>query len=143
MTTSAIQQINAILGQLTAAQRVAVAKYVDLSQVNIMSLSEKDAQVLLLRLKAAVATTTNPIKEGMNERQAQLDAKKANATSVWEDARKAYYTQLAVLHSDETKENQTKADDLFLEMQLAGEHMVDATKRANNNAISNIWSGLA
>jgi len=57
---------------------------------------------------------------------------------VWENARKAYYAQLNVLHSDDTVENQEKADDLFFAMKLAGEHMVDATKRANNSAIQNI-----
>lgn len=136
--STAIQQINAILGQLTPAQRAAVEKYVDLSKVNIMTLSEKDAVVLLTRLKAAVGTTTNPIKNSMDERQASLDAKKAEKTTIWEDARKAYYAQLAVVRSDDSVENKEKADDLFFAMQLAGEHMVDATKRANNSAIQGI-----
>ncbi len=136
--STAIQQISAILGQLTPAQRAAVEKYIDLSKVNIMTLSEKDAMVLLTRLKAVVGTTTNPIKNSMDERQASLDAKKAEKTNVWEEARKAYYAQMAVVRSDDSVENKEKADDLFFAMQLAGEHMVDATKRANNSAIQNI-----
>lgn len=136
--STAIQQISAILGQLTPAQRAAVEKYIDLSKVNIMTLSEKEAMVLLTRLKAVVGTTTNPIKNSMDERQASLDAKKAEKTNVWEEARKAYYAQMAVVRSDDSVENKEKADDLFFAMQLAGEHMVDATKRANNSAIQNI-----
>ena len=136
--STAIQQISAILGQLTPAQRAAVEKYIDLSKVNIMTLSEKDAMVLLTRLKAVVGTTTNPIKNSMDERQASLDAKKAEKTNVWEEARKAYYAQMAVVRSDDSVENKEKADDLFFAMKLAGEHMVDATKRANNSAIQNI-----
>lgn len=136
--STAVQQIQAILSNLTPAQRAAVNKYVDLASVNIMTLSEKDAVVLLTRLKAAVGTTTNPIKEGMDERQAQLDAKKAETTSVWQDARKAYYAQLSVANLDGSVENKQKADDLYFEMKLAGEHMVDATKRANNSAIKGI-----
>ncbi len=138
MRTSAVQQINAILGQLTPSQRAAVSRYVDLSKVNIMTLSDKDAQVLLLRLKAAVATTTNPIKESLDERQKKLDEAKKDATSVWEDARKAYYTQLSELNNNKTDENREKADDLYLEMRLAGDKMLSATKRANNSAIQNI-----
>ena len=126
------------MSNLTPAQRAAVSKYVDLASVNIMTLSEKDAAVLLTRLKAAVGTTTNPIKDNMDEHQAKLDAEKANRTSVWQDARKAYYAQLAVVTSDGSVENKQKADDLFFEMKLAGEHMVDATKRANNSAIQGI-----
>lgn len=136
--STTIQQISAILSQLTPSQRAAVSRYVDLSNVNIMTLSEKDAQVLLMRLKAAVGTVSNPIKDGMDARQARLDAAKAEKTSVWEDARKAYYAQLSVLNSEDTVENKQKADDLFFAMQLAGEHMVDATKRANNSAIQGI-----
>lgn len=136
--STAIQQISAILGQLTPAQRAAVEKYIDLSKVNIMTLSEKEAMVLLTRLKAVVGTTTNPIKNSMDERQASLDAKTAEKTNVWEEARKAYYAQMAVVRSDDSVENKEKADDLFFAMQLAGEHMVDATKRANNSAIQNI-----
>ncbi len=136
--STAIQQISAILGQLTPAQRAAVEKYIDLSKVNIMTLSEKEAMVLLTRLKAVVGTTTNPIKNSMDERQASLDAKKAEKTNVWEEARKAYYAQMAVVRSDDSVENKEKADDLFFAMKLAGEHMVDATKRANNSAIQNI-----
>lgn len=136
--STAIQQISAILGQLTPVQRAAVEKYIDLSKVNIMTLSEKEAMVLLTRLKAVVGTTTNPIKNSMDERQASLDAKKAEKTNVWEEARKAYYAQMAVVRSDDSVENKEKADDLFFAMQLAGEHMVDATKRANNSAIQNI-----
>lgn len=136
--STAIQQISAILGRLTPAQRAAVEKYIDLSKVNIMTLSEKEAMVLLTRLKAVVGTTTNPIKNSMDERQASLDAKKAEKTNVWEEARKAYYAQMAVVRSDDSVENKEKADDLFFAMQLAGEHMVDATKRANNSAIQNI-----
>lgn len=136
--STAIQQISAILGQLTPAQRAAVEKYIDLSKVNIMTLSEKEAMVLLTRLKAVVGTTTNPIKNSMDERQASLDSKKAEKTNVWEEARKAYYAQMAVVRSDDSVENKEKADDLFFAMQLAGEHMVDATKRANNSAIQNI-----
>ena len=82
--------------------------------------------------------TDNPIKDGMDARQAKLDAAKAEKTSLWEDARKAYYTQLSVLNSEDTVENKQKADDLFFAMQLAGEHMVNATKRANNSAIQGI-----
>lgn len=136
--STAVQQIQAILGNLTPAQRAAVNKYIDLASVNIMTLSEKDAVVLLMRLKAAVGTTSNPIRDSMDERQAKLDAEKANRTSVWEDARKAYYAQLQVVHSDDSVENKEKADDLYFAMKLAGEHMVDATKRANNSAIQNI-----
>lgn len=136
--STAIQQIQAILGQLTPSQRVAVAKYVDLSKVNIMTLSEGEARVLLTRLKAAVGTVTNPIREGMEEHQAKLDAEKTNRTNIWQEARKAYYAQLAVVHSDDSIENKEKADDLFFEMKLAGEHMVDATKHANNSAILGI-----
>lgn len=136
--STAIQQISAILGQLTPVQRAAVEKYIDLSKVNIMTLSEKEAMVLLTRLKAVVGTTTNPIKNSMEERQASLDAKKAEKTNVWEEARKAYYAQMAVVRSDDSVENKEKADDLFFAMKLAGEHMVDATKRANNSAIQNI-----
>ena len=136
--STAIQQISAILGQLTPAQRAAVEKYIDLSKVNIMTLSEKEAMVLLTRLKAVVGTTTNPIKNSMDERQASLDAKKAEKTNVWEEARKAYYAQMAVVRSDDSVENKEKADDLFFAMKLAGEHMVDATKRANNSAIQGI-----
>lgn len=136
--STAVQQIQAILGNLTPAQRAAVNKYIDLTSINIMTLSEKDAVVLLLRLKAAVGTTSNPIKDSMDGRQAKLDAEKVNRTSVWEDARKAYYAQLQVVHSDDSVENKEKADDLYFAMKLAGEHMVDATKRANNSAIQNI-----
>ncbi len=136
--STAVQQIQSILSGLTPSQRAAVSQYVDLSQVNIMTLSDKDAQVLLTRLKAAVGTATNPIKDGMDERQAKLDSEKAAKTSVWQEARKAYYAQLAVVSSDDTVENKQKADDLFFEMKLAGEHMMDATKRANNSAIQGI-----
>lgn len=138
--STAIQQIHAILSQLTPAQRIAVARYVDLSKINIMTLSEKDAAALLLRLKAAVGTVSNPIKSGMDERQAKLDAQKSEKTTIWEDARKAYYAQLRVASSDGSVESKEKADDLFFEMQLAGAHMVDATKRANNSAIQGILS---
>lgn len=136
--STAVQQIQTILSNLTPAQRAAVNKYVDLAGVNIMTLSEKDAVALLTRLKAAVGTTTNPIKDNMDERQARLDAKKAEATSLWENARKAYYAQLQAVHSDDSIENKEKADDLFFAMKLAGEHMVDATKLANNAAIQGI-----
>ncbi len=138
MSMSAIKQINAILSQLTPSQRAAVSRYVDLSKINIMTLSDKDAYALLLRLKAAVATTTNPIKDSVDNRQKKLDDAKKDAISVWEEARKAYYAQLSVLNSDKTDENQEKADDLYLEMRLEGDKMLSATKRANNSAIQNI-----
>lgn len=136
--STTIQQITAILSGLTPSQRLAVSRYVDLSNINIMTLSEDDAKALLTRLKAAVGLTSNPIKSGMDERQAKLDAQKAEKTTIWEEARKAYYTQLRVASSDGSVENKEKADDLYFAMKLAGEHMVDATKRANNSAIQGI-----
>ncbi len=136
--STAVQQIQAILRDLSPQQLARVKQHVDLSNINIMTLSENEAQMLLICLKAAVGTTTNPVKAGMDERQAQLDAKKAETTSVWQDARKAYYAQLNVVNSNGSIENKQKADDLFLEMKLAGEHMVDATKRANNSSIQGI-----
>lgn len=136
--SSTIQQIQAILNDLTPQQLARVKQHVNLSNINIMTLSDGEARALLISLKAAVGTTTNPVKAGMDERQAKLDAEKENRTTIWQDARKAYYAQLNVVHSDDSVENKQKADDLFLEMKLAGEHMVDATKRANNSAIQGI-----
>lgn len=138
--SSTIQQIQTILSNLTPAQRVAVNKYIDLSSVNIMTLSEKDAVLLLIRLKAAVGTTYNPIKDSIDERLATLNKDKEVKTTIWENARKAYYSQLAVANSDGSVENKEKAEDLYLEMRLAGEHMLDATKRANNAAIQDIMA---
>ena len=141
---SAVNQVQKILSELTPQQYAVVSKKVDLAGVNIMNLSEPEALALLTRLRAAVGTVSNPIQEGIQEHQAFLDDKKAKKASLWEEARKEYYTHLSKLHGDnDTVKNRDKADELFFEMQLAGEHMVAATKRANNNAIMNIWSGLA
>ncbi len=134
--STAIQQITVILAQLTPSQRAAVEKYVDLSNINIMKLTEQEARVLLLRLNAAVATVSNPIKDGIDERQAKLERLKDDKTTIWEDARKNYYAHLRT--SDGGVEDKKKSDELFFAMQLAGEHMVDATKRANNSAIQGI-----
>ncbi len=136
--STTIQQIQALLNDLTPQQLARVKQHVNLSNINIMTLSAGEARALLISLKAAVGTVTNPVKSGMDESQAKLDAEKDNRKTIWQDARKAYYAQLNVVNSNDSIENKQKADDLFLEMKLAGEHMVDATKRANNAAIQGI-----
>lgn len=139
MTISAISQLKEIQNSLSVEQIRTLSKMgINLMSVPLFALNEDAAKALLNKVNIALRSMTNPIKDGMDERQAKLDAKKAETTSVWENARKAYYAQLNVLHSDDTVENQEKADDLFFAMKLAGEHMVDATKRANNSAIQNI-----
>lgn len=139
MTISAITQLKEIQSKLSAEQMRTLSKMgINLMSVPLFALNEDAAKALLNKVNIALRSMSNPIKDGLDERQAKLDAKKAEKTSVWENARKAYYAQLNVLHSDDTVENKEKADDLFFAMKLAGEHMVDATKRANNSAIQNI-----
>lgn len=84
--STAVQQIQAILSNLTPAQRAAVNKHVDLASVNIMTLSEKDAVVLLTRLKAAVGTMSNPIANGMSKRADELTQRALVAETVKDNA---------------------------------------------------------
>ena len=110
---------------------------VNWSSVNFMTMSEDQAKALLARINVAIAQT-NPIKDNMDERLATLNTKKTESTSVWETARKAYYQFITQNDVSGNAENRQKADELFFNMQLAGEHMVADTKRANNAAIQNI-----
>ena len=135
--TDTIGQIQALLNSLPAEQRASVMAQVNWSSVNFMTMSEEQAKALLAKINGAIAQT-NPLKDSMDERLATLNAKKAESTSLWETARKEYYQFIAQNDVSENAENRQKADDLFFNMQLAGEHMVADTKRANNAAIQNI-----
>ena len=135
--SNAIAQIKAILATLPENQRAQVMAQVNWSSVNFMTMTEEQAQALLAKLNVAIAQT-NPLKDSMDERLATLNAKKAESTSVWETARKAYYQFVAQNDINDNAENRQKADDLFFNMLLAGKHMVDDTTRANNAAIQNI-----
>ena len=109
--STTIQQISAILSQLTPSQRAAVSRYVDLSNVNIMTLSEKDAQVLLMRLKAAVGLMSNPIANNMSKRAEELAEKATNSYAIKEDALKNYYAARAAIPNSKYDENyQTQRD---------------------------------
>lgn len=109
--STAIQQINAILGQLTPAQRAAVEKYVDLSKVNIMTLSEKDAVVLLTRLKAAVGTVSNPIANNMSKRAEELAQRAGDSYSVMDEAKQAYYDAKKAIPSESDENYETARAD--------------------------------
>ena len=134
-----VQQLVSFYNSLTPEQKTLINTKFNFAQINIMTLSADEAKRYLNQMRATVATTsTNPLKQDVSARQEKLDAQKAVAQNVWAEARKAYYAQLSVLQTDKTDENQQKAEDLFFNMQLAGEHMVDATRRANDSAIMNI-----
>ena len=135
--SNAIAQIKAILATLPENQRAQVMAQVNWSSVNFMTMTEEQAQALLAKLNVAIAQT-NPLKDSMDERLATLNAKKAESTSVWETARKAYYQFVAQNDINDNAENRQKADDLFSNMKLAGEYMVENTKRANDAEIQNI-----
>ena len=70
--------------------------------------------------------------------QLNLDNKKEKSANVWKAAQYAYNQFVTQNDIYNNAENRKKADDLFFNMQLAGEHMVNDTKRANNAAIQNI-----
>lgn len=135
--TNTIGQIQALLSSLPAEQRARVMTQVNWTSVNLMTISEDQAKALLAKINVAIAQT-NPLKDSMDERLATLNAKKAKSTSLWETLRKEYYQFIAQNDINENAENRQKANELFFNMQLAGEHMVADTKRANNAAIQNI-----
>lgn len=135
--SNTIGQIQALLSSLPAEQRARVIAQVNLTSVNLMTISEEQAKALLAKINVAIAQT-NPLKDSMDERLATLNAKKAESTSLWATLRKEYYQFIAQNDVSGNAENRQKANDLFFNMQLAGEHMVADTKRANNAAIQNI-----
>ena len=135
--SNTVAQIRELLATLPEKQRAQVMAQVNWSSVNFMTMTEEQAQALLAKLNVAIAQT-NPLKDSMDERLATLNAKKAESTSVWETARKAYYQFVAQNDINDNAENRQKADDLFSNMKLAGEDMVENTKRANDAEIQNI-----
>ena len=136
---STIAQIQALLNSLPADQKARVMSELNLKSFNVMTLSEQDAKALLLRLQTKVATMSNPIKDSHEKYVAGLNEKKENASNIWHEARNAYYQYMSQLYGkNDTAENRELADILFSDMQLKGEHAVDAIRCANNAAIQNI-----
>lgn len=135
--TNTIGQIRALLGLLPAEQRAQVMAQVNWSSVNFMTMSEDQAKALLARINVAIAQT-NPLKDSTDERLATLYTEKTKFTSLWEAAREAYYEYITQYDVSDNVKYRQEADELFFNMLLAGEHMVAATKRANNAAIQNI-----
>lgn len=103
------------------------------AQYNLDKIDVFTAGMLLKKLQ--YENHTNPIKESVNERMAMLEQRKEKATAIWEQRRKEYYDLANLAAQKGTEENIKNKEDAFLKMQLAGEHMVDATKMANNTYI--------
>lgn len=134
--SNTIAQIQAILNTLPAEQKSKVMGELNLKSFNVMTLSEQDAKVLLLKLQTKVAIMSNPIKDSHEKYVDGLNEKKENASIIWHEARYAYYQHMLQLYGDnDTAKNRQLADILFSDMQLKGEYAVDAIRRANNAAI--------
>ena len=131
--SNTVAQIQALLATLPEKQRAQVMAQVNWSSVNFMTMSEEQAKALLMRLKATVKTTSNPIKESHNEYLEGQRAKKNQANEDWNKARKDYYSFNSKLYGDnDTVENRQHAQVLFENMMGLGYKAVDITAFVNN-----------
>lgn len=125
MAVNTIQELIQYVKTLSPSLQSHINAQYDLNKIDVFT-----AGMLLNKLKFSMQT--NPIQESVNERVQILEQRKKASTANWEQKRKEYYDLANLAAQKGTKENIKNKEDAFFEMQLAGEHMLNAVKQANN-----------
>lgn len=139
MSTAIQQQIQAILSQLTPAQMAKVSGLVDLSKINIMTLSETEARNLLAKIRyAASSAMSNPIAEGLRD-SADKDRENALLARDKEDACRQHCEALRKKLPDKDSPDYKKAEEALrmaeIDLECASMDREYRVRRANHTEL--------